>query len=338
MSILRTSLRLLVIVTICSSAYTQLVRSESLPQYHPLKENRVALERPNSARQMAYNVNKKFEGIADRFGNGDLEGAMKSLTTMLEWNLSQYEKAVVYQFMGFVYVQQNKIDEAIDVFSKCVNLNVLSNTQHQSTVFNLASLYGSKEQWDLAISSLMDFYKFEADPASESYIMAGIAYFQKGQPLEALPYITIANIKSLEPKESWLQLELAILFLNKRYDDAVNIVKQLATYWPEKEKYWETMAGAYMEMQKDADALAALNLGYKNNAIEKKETLESLARLSLYLEIPYQAAVIMEENMDAGLIERNEDNLRLLLGAWTSAREFDEAIEVIDVLAPMLNV
>ena len=97
------------------------------------------------------------------------------------------------------------------------------------------------------------------------------------------------------------------------------------------------MAGAYMEMQKDADALAALNLGYKNNAIEKKETLESLARLSLYLEIPYQAAVIMEENMEAGLIERNEDNLRLLLGAWTAAREFDEAIEVIDVLAPMLN-
>ena len=97
------------------------------------------------------------------------------------------------------------------------------------------------------------------------------------------------------------------------------------------------MAGAYMEMQKDADALAALNLGYKNNSIEKKETLESLARLSLYLEIPYQAAVIMQENMDAGLIERNEDNLRLLLGAWTSAREFKEAIEVIDVLAPMIE-
>ena len=144
----------------------------------------------------------------------------------------------------------------------------------------------------------------------------------------------MANLKSLEPKQSWLELELAILFLNKRYDDAINIVKQLATYWPEKEKYWETMAGAYMEMQKDADALAALNLGYKNNSIEKKETLESLARLSLYLEIPYQAAVIMQENMDAGLIETNEDNLRLLLGAWTSAREFKEAIEVIDVLAP----
>lgn len=256
---------------------------------------------------------------------------------MLNWNLTKYEEAVVYQFMGFIYVNQNKIDDAIEVFSKCVEYNVLGNTQHQGTLFNIASLYGSKEQWDLAIASLMEFFKYEKDPAAESYIMTGIAYFQQGKPLEALPYITMANLKSLEPKQSWLELELAILFLNKRYDDAINIVKQLATYWPEKEKYWETMAGAYMEMQKDADALAALNLGYKNNSIEKKETLESLARLSLYLEIPYQAAVIMQENMDAGLIERNEDNLRLLLGAWTSAREFKEAIEVIDVLAPMIE-
>ncbi len=337
MTVLSRNWKLLTVLPFLIGAYPPYVNSESLPQYHPLREDRVVLERPNTARQMSYNVNKKFEGVADRFGNGDLEGAMRSLTAMLDWNLSTYEQAVVYQFMGYVYVQQNKIDEAIEVFGKCVDYNVLGNSQHQGTLFNIASLYGSKEQWDLAISSLMEFFKYEKEPAAESYIMAGIAYFQKGEPLESLPYITIANQKSLEPKESWLQLELAILFINQRYEEAINIVKQLATYWPEKEKYWETMAGAYMEMQKDADALAALSLGYKNNALEKKETLESLARLSLYLEIPYQAAVIMQKNMDAGLVERNEDNLRLLLGAWTSAREFDEAIEVIDVLASMLN-
>ena len=311
--------------------------SESLPKYHPLKEDRVAIERSNAAPQMSYNVNKKFEGVADRFGNSDLEGAMNSLKAMLEWNLSKYERAVVHQFMGFIYVQQNDVDSAIKAFKTCIDYNALSNSQHQGTVFNLASLYGSQEKWELAIDSLMQFYKFEQDPAAESYIMAGIAYFQKGQPLKALPYIHIANQNTEKPKENWLQLELAILFINKRYDEAIVIVKQLATYWPDKEQYWETMAGAYMEMQKDTDALAALNLGYKNNAINKKETLENLARLSFYLEIPYQAAEIMQKNMDSGLVEKNEENLRLLLGAWTSAREFDQAIEIIDALASMLK-
>ena len=326
-------LKSLVILFLVSTSIVD--ASSQLPIHHPLRADRIAVERPNSSRQFSYNVEKKFQGVSDRFGNGDLDGAMESLRSMMEWNLSKYEKAVVYQFMGFVYVQQNNVDEAIRVFKKVVDLNVLSNSQHQSTQFNLASLYGSQEKWDLAIETLMMFYKFQKEPVSESYIMTGIAYFQKGQPLEALPYIHIANEKALKPKEQWLQLELAILFINKRYDEAIEVVTKLSTYWPEKEKYWETMAGTYMEMQKDADALAALSLGYKNDAISKAETLENLARLNLYLEIPYQAATLIEKNIDRGSIENNEKNLRLLLGAWTAAREFDKAIGVIDILAPL---
>ena len=308
--------------------------ASNLPLHHPLRADRVAVERPNSSRQFSYNVEKKFQGISDRFGSGDLDGAMQSLESMMDWNISKYERAVVYQFMGFIFVQQDKIDDAIKVFKQVVDLNVLSNSQHQSTQFNLASLYGSQEKWDLAIETLMKFYMFEKEPVAESYIMAGIAYFQKGQPLEALPYIHIANEKATKPKETWLQLELAILFINKRYEEAIDVVKKLSTYWPEKEKYWETMAGTYMEMQKDANALAALSLGYKNNAISKAETLENLARLNLYLEIPYQAATLIVKNIQDGNIENSEKNLRLLLGAWTAAREFNKAIAVIDILAP----
>ena len=63
--------------------------------------------------------------------------------------------------------------------------------------------------------------------------------------------------------------------------------------------------------------------------------MENLARLNLYLEIPYQAATLIEKNIQEGNIENSEKNLRLLLGAWTAAREFNKAIEVIDVLAPI---
>ena len=108
----------------------------NLPIHHPLRADREAIERPNSSRQFSYNVEKKFQGISDRFGAGDLDGALDSLESMLDWNISKYERAVVYQFMGFVFVQQNKIDEAIDVFKRVVDLNVLSNSQHQSTQFN----------------------------------------------------------------------------------------------------------------------------------------------------------------------------------------------------------
>ena len=315
---------------------------EPLPAYHPLKEERVVIERANKTSGQfggawSSNVGKKFEAVSDHFGNGELEQAMNILQAMHSWNLSKFERAYVYQFMGFIYVQQNNIDKAIEVFKKCIQLDSLSTFQHQSTLFNLASLYGAEENWDLTIESLMQWFEHEVDPVPEGYIMTGIAYFQKGNPLTALPYIHIANMKSIKPHENWFQLELAILFTNKQFDEAIEVLKKMATNWPEKEKYWETMAGVYMEIQRDPDALSALTLGYKNNAISKEKSLENLARLNLFLEIPYQAAVIVQENIDNGSLEKNEANLKLLLGSWTAAREFDEAIKVIDILAPMTN-
>jgi len=181
---------------------TETFSAEKLPSYHPLTEERTALERRSTAPQMKNNVNKKFESVAERFGNGDLEGAMKSLQSMLNWNINDYERAVIYQFMGFVYVQQNNIDMAIEVFRKCTDLDILPTSQHQGTVFNLASLYGSKEDWDSTISRLMQWFKYASDPVAEAYIMMGIAYFQKGDPLTALPYIHIPILNPKNPKKA----------------------------------------------------------------------------------------------------------------------------------------
>ena len=103
---------------------------EPLPAYHPLKEERVVIERANKTGEFggawSSNVGKKFESVSDYFGNGELEQAMTVLQAMLTWNLSKYERAYVYQFMGFVYVQQNNIEKAIEVFKQCIQLDSLS--------------------------------------------------------------------------------------------------------------------------------------------------------------------------------------------------------------------
>ncbi len=43
--------------------------------------------RPDSGQQMSSNVNYKLEGVADRFGDSDYDGALKNLEMMLDWNL-----------------------------------------------------------------------------------------------------------------------------------------------------------------------------------------------------------------------------------------------------------
>ena len=105
---------------------TPVVLGEPLPAYHPLKEERVVTERANKTSGQfggawSSNVGKKFEAVSDYFGNGELEQAMDILQAMLTWNLSKFERAYVYQFMGFIYVQRNNIDRAIEVFKNAYN-------------------------------------------------------------------------------------------------------------------------------------------------------------------------------------------------------------------------
>ena len=91
----------------------------NLPKYHPLREDREVLDRLNSVRQFSYNVNKKFEGVSDRFGNGDWMEQCKVLS--LCWNgIFLNMRKLLFISLWVLYSQQNKIDDAIKVFSKTV--------------------------------------------------------------------------------------------------------------------------------------------------------------------------------------------------------------------------
>jgi tetratricopeptide (TPR) repeat protein len=78
-------------------------------------------------------------------------------------------------------------------------------------------------------------------------------------------------------------------------------------------------------------------LAYEKDLIEDERKLLNIVRMNLFLDVPYDAGKILAREMENKRIPVNQKNLELLLSAWTSAREFDKAITVIDKLAPMTD-
>ena len=58
-----------------------------------------------------------------------------------------------------------------------------------------------------------------------------------------------------------------------------------------------------------------------------------LAQLYLQQDVPYKAAVVLEEGMSAGVVEKNARNYRLLSQAWVLAMESDKAIAALQEAA-----
>lgn len=242
------------------------------------------------------------------------------------------------QTYGFVYAQQGKYGPAIDSFEACIALDALPNIAQQGMLYSLAGLYGAEDRFKDAIDVMMTWFKFAQEPvAANAYMLVGSSYSELDDYLKALPYVMEAIKRSEEPKESWYQLALAINFERDDFVEAAKLLRTMVVIWPQEPRNWEMLSSAYLELEQDSNALATLMLAYQKGHIQEENKLLNLVKMNMFLDIPFEGGKILETGMQGGKIEKTQSNLELLLSAWTSAREFDKAIEVIDVLAPMVD-
>lgn len=283
-------------------------------------------------------VYKRLTQIHELMGEGELDEALERLEGLKRGRLSPYENALVLQTYGFVYAQQGKYGPAIDSFEQCIALDALPNIAQQGMLYSLAGLYGAQDRFQDAVDIMVTWFKFAQEPVpANAYMLVGSSYSELDDYPKALPYVMEAIKRGDQPRESWYQLALAINFERENYAEAAKLLRVMVVHWPDKERNWEMLSSAYLELKQDANALATLMLAYQKGLIQEENKLLNLVKMNMFLEIPFEGGKILEAGMQSGKIEKTQYNLELLLSAWTSAREFDKAIQVIDVLAPMVN-
>ena len=231
-----------------------------------------------------------------------------------------------------------EIMRAIGAFERTLALDGLPNAPQQEMRYSLAAIYAAEGRFEQAVDALGTWYAYAEEPvAAEKYMLMGSSYAQLSQFADALPYVEEAIRRSEEPDESWYTLELSIHFELVDYPSAVDHLREMVVIWPDDASYWDLLAGVYLEMQEDGNALATLMVAYEYGLVEEEAPLLNLVRLNLFLETYYRAGLILEAGLANGDIAASEENLELLLSAWTSAREFDRALGVIDRLAPLTD-
>jgi tetratricopeptide (TPR) repeat protein len=309
-----------------------LAPSAASAQQQPTPE--VEREEPNVL--MGERAFRRFEDLTELYSASKYQEALKAVQEYLNGQLNDYERAMGEQIYGFVLIALDRVDDAIKRFERAVELDALPNKAHFSMMKSLAQLYASREEWQRSINMMEQYLKFQPEPTPDDRIMMGQNYAQMERYREALPWVTGALQQAgADAKESWYQLALAIHFELKDYRSAVALLKSMVARWPDKLRYWEMLSGAHQELNQDVDALAAMMAAYHGGLITEQAKLLTVARMSMFNDMPFQGAQILTKGMEAGQIEASEANLRLLLGAWTSAREYARAGAVIDRLAPM---
>jgi tetratricopeptide (TPR) repeat protein len=252
--------------------------------------------------------------------------------------LTEYEQANVLNYIGFVYYNQDNMAGAIRTYEKLLAIPSLEPQLAKQTTFTMAQLLTVEEQYAKALTTMRKWFTLEPNPAPEPYILLAQIHYHLNQYQEMVKPIEdamrVARERDNPVKEDWYGLLNFAYFQQENYAKVRDIQKILLQNWP-KARYWKSLAGAFTELGEDEKLIYAYDAAFTQGFLEKETEFVTMAQLYLQAEVPYKAAKLLQEKIDAGVVAKNEKHYRLLSQAWMLAQEDSKAIPALKSAAAL---
>jgi len=282
---------------------------------------------------MRESVYKELARAQDKIKENQFNEALEYLDKLREdKELNSYERAQVWNLYAFIYHSQDKYPEAIGAFEKILEEEGVDKALEANTVYSLAVLYYSLEQWRKVISMVNRWILLTEEPKPQAQELLAEAYYQLGEYREAIPHIR----KSIELKraagqqvtERPYQLLRTAYSELEDYEQAAAVLEELIRLFP-KASYWIQLAGTYNLAGDEKKQLNVLELAYYQGYLKTEQELLTLVGMLLRNDLPYRAGKIIEKGLEDGVLEKKLENWRLLSQAWTLANEDRKAIPAL---------
>lgn len=266
----------------------------------------------------------------------DYQGALRILESLQRKELTDYERANVLNYVGFVHYNMENTAEAIRTYEQLIAIPELEPQMMKQTVYTLAQLQMMEENYQESLNYLEQWFTLEPNPGPEPYVRYAQNLYQLDRYDDMIdPILTamdIARQRDIPIKEDWYVLLNFAHFQQENYAEVKNINKILLQNWPKK-RYWFQIAGAFTELGEEQNLIAAYDAAHTQELLSTEPELVTMAQLYMQHEVPYKAAKLLETEMERGRVEEDAQNYRLLSQAWQLAREDDKAIPALQQAA-----
>ncbi len=262
--------------------------------------------------------------------NRDKDALIKLSQALSLDNLTAYERSVIYQMQGSAFYNLNALDQSITAFENALTSNGLSAKDRDNTQRQIAQLMIANGRYAEGAKRL-DIHLTRSGTDSGKFVeMLMQARVQAKQYDKALPWAH-KWFDAAQPQERKHFDILNFLYhsLNQPYKQA-EIVRAMIEKWPNDKELWDVWASLFVAAGQDQDAFEVTRLRYLTGAMSGEASLLKVVQYYSYYDMPYQAAQILEAELNAGRIRKTEDTLEQLSSLWRQSREYARTIPVLE--------
>jgi tetratricopeptide (TPR) repeat protein len=269
---------------------------------------------------------KKLNEAIEALNAQKYDEAKSLLSKMNMEKLSPYEQSRVYQIFASVAGAQNDYDGVRKNMQNAIASGGLNDEEQQEARYQIAQMYIAQEKWQEGINALNEWFATAVNPNSTAYYLLAVAYYQLKKPDQALVPAQKAVELSESPRESWIQLLLALRIEKEQYQEAIPLLKQLVAADPSKKNYWVQLSAVNRQLERYDDSLAVLEIANMAGLLTTDSDLRPLTDLEAFVGIPYRAASNLDKFIAKGSIKPDEKAYERLAFSWIEARDYKKAV------------
>jgi len=286
---------------------------------------------PSIAGSLGPSTYQQLTGIHELIDQQSYDKALSALDLLLDdVGDRAYERAVVLQTLGYVQIGREAYPAAIRAFEQSLALEQLPEETQQRMRYGLAQLCLSTGKTARAINLLELWFTQETQADASAYLLLGHAYAQNKQYSKAVPALQAAIKLSQEPHADWYEALLAMHYELQSYRACIPLLEDMIRLFPERQRYWQQLAGIHLALNDYDAAIAALELALRDGALTREQELTQLAQLYLYSGMPYKAARLLESEIKTGKVSDNAGHRKLLAHAWSATGEREQAVRALE--------
>ena len=297
-------------------------------------------KRVPALREKVYSQLARAQKLAD---DGDAKAGLEALDSIQERSssMNSYEIAMMHNFYGFIYYNENDLDKAIASFEKVVNEDAIPETLRVSTTFSLAQLAMANSDYEKVIKYLAQWDVINDKPKTDAYyVLKSQAYYQLKDYQKGIENINLAiaeaDSKGEMPKENWLILQRAMYYSLNQSDKVVEVLERLVKLY-NKPEYWVQLGGMYGETGAEKKQLAILEAAYQQGFMKSKSDLRQLSQVYLYNGLAFKAAKVMSKAMQDGVAEKSAKNYAFVAEAMVQAKEDEKSLQYFAKAADLVT-
>jgi len=259
------------------------------------------------------------------------EAALGKLSLALTTkDITPYERAIIHQMQGSSYYQLDQFASAIAAFEQAVNTGGLNAQEMADTRLKIARLMIANEQFAEGAQRLETYLNTGGELKPEYTDMLAQAWIQAKTYDKALPWAE-KSFAAANPKERTDYNTLNFLYSHLKLSGRqAELVKEMIERWPQEKELWEAWASLLSQSGQDKDAFEVNKLQYLAGVLTEEPDIMKVVQYYSFYDMPYQAAQILEKELNAGRVKRETDKLVQLSSLYRQAREYGRAIPILE--------